>query len=204
MPAESIFTVVDLIGVFVGALTGALVARRYRYDVAGHWGLALVSGLGGGMIRDVLIQDGAPRALVDPLYLPMVLIAAACSVFFGRRVDQLKGPILVADAIALGDFAVAGCLRSIDAGLGAWPVVLLGVITAVGGGVIRDMMIGRPPAIFQQGTLYATAALAASIAVVILHALGSPRVVTFAVGLAVGALLRLGSERYNWRLWVPG
>ncbi|HEU5434098.1 MAG TPA: TRIC cation channel family protein [Thermomicrobiales bacterium] len=203
MPAETIFTAVDLIGVFVGALTGALVARRFRYDVAGHWGLALVSGLGGGMIRDVLIQDGAPRALVDPLYLPTVLVAAACSVFFGRRVDQLKGPILVADAIALGDFAVAGCLRSIDAGLGVWPVVLLGVITAVGGGVIRDMLTGQPPVIFQESTLYATAALAASIAVVVTHALGAPRPLTFVVGLGVGVLLRLGSVRYNWRLWVP-
>lgn len=82
-------------------------------------------------------------------------------------------------------------------------VNLIGAITAVDGGVIRDMMTGQPPVIFQQGTLFATAALAASIAVVIAYALGTPRLVTFAVGLAIGVLLRLGSERSNWRLWVP-
>src|SRR5690606_15814446 len=121
------FDLVDLFGVFVGGITGALVARRFSYDITGIWALALVSGLGGGMIRDVLLQAGPPLALVEPSYLPTVLAVAIVGAFFGGRIVSLRGTILVADAVAISGFAVAGTLRTFDTGFDAWPAVLLGV-----------------------------------------------------------------------------
>lgn len=203
MDGLSIFTAVDLIGVFIGALTGALVGRRYRYDIMGYWTLALVSGLGGGIIRDVLLQEGPPLALVEAEYLPTVAVATIVAMTFGPRIDQLKKTITVLDAFAIANFAVAGSLRTLDAGLGPWPVVLLGVITAVGGGVIREMMLGQPPTIFRKSELYALAAMGACITVLLLRWSGSPREVTVVIGIGVGTFLRLGSLRWGWMSWEP-
>lgn len=197
------FDVVDLLGVFVGGITGTLVARRYKFDITGMWALALVSGLGGGMIRDVLLQAGPPLALVEPRYLPTVLVATIIGAIFGPRVESLRRTILVADAIALSGFAVAGTLRAVDTGLGPWPAVLLGVITAVGGGLIRDVMTGVTPEIFRRGELYAFAALGTSLAIVLLRELDVTRGVIIVVGMAVGITLRLGSFRWGWTSWAP-
>lgn len=203
MGSAAWFDLVDLVGVFVGSLVGALVARRFGYDIAGLWGLALVSGLGGGIIRDVMLQDGPPLALVEPRYLPTVLVATVVGAVFGSRVDALRRTILTADAIAIAGFAVAGTLRTVDAGLGSWPAVLLGVITAVGGGLIRDILTGETPTIFRRGELYAFAAMGASVAVVLCRELDTPRGVTILVGIVIGVMLRLGSIRWGWTSWAP-
>jgi uncharacterized membrane protein YeiH len=198
-----IFDIVDLTSVFIGALTGALVARRLRYDFTGHWALALVSGLGGGLIRDVLLANGPPLALVEPAYLPVVLAAALVSALFGSRIKMLKNTILVVDAIAIANFAVAGSLRSLDMGLSVWPTILLGVITAVGGGVIREVLIGETPTVFRRSELYALAALGTCVLVVLMREFDSPRGLTVAVCMAFGTFLRLGSVRWGWMSWQP-
>jgi uncharacterized membrane protein YeiH len=201
--ATTWFDVIDLLGVFIGGLTGALVGRRLKYDITGIWALALVSGLGGGMIRDVLLQAGPPLALVEPRYLPTVLAAAGVAALFGPRVELLKRTILVADAFAISVFAVAGTLRTFDTGFNAWPAVLLGVITAVGGGMTRDVMTGVTPEIFRRGELYAFAALGTSLVVVAMRELDVARVVIFVVAITVGVGLRLGSFRFGWTSWAP-
>lgn len=198
-----IFELVDLTGVFIGALTGALVARRLRYDIMGHWALGLVSGLGGGIIRDVLLQDGPPLALVQPAYLPTVLAATLVSALFGSRLDRLRKTIVVVDAFAIAAFAVAGSLRALDVGLGFWPAMLLGVITAVGGGVIREVLVGETPTIFRRTELYALAALGTCLTVIVLWELGSPRELIVLVGIAFGTFLRLGSVHWGWMSWQP-
>lgn len=203
MDADGISYAVDLFGVFIDALTGALVARRYCYDIMGYWVLALVSGLGGGIIRDVSLESGPPLALVEPTYLPTVAVATLLGAFFGPKIGPLRKTTIVVDAIALGNFAVAGSLRSLDAGLGVWPVVLLGMVTAVGGGMIRDLLTGDTPLIFRRGELYALAALGACIVVVIVRELGVPREVTVVSGLTTGVGLRLASLRYGWMSWEP-
>ncbi|HEU0164134.1 MAG TPA: trimeric intracellular cation channel family protein [Thermomicrobiales bacterium] len=201
--SSTIFDFVDIFWVFVGALTGALVARRQQYDITGIFGIALASGLGGGLIRDTLLQDGPPLALVNHTYLPTVVVATVAGAFFGGRFDQLKRTILISDAVTLGFFAVAGCLRTFDAGLDAWPAVLLGVTTAVGGGALRDVLMGETPMIFRRGELYALAALIACFAVVICRDLDLPRTVVVTVGIGVGIVIRLGSVKYHWYSWVP-
>ncbi|MGI8485448.1 MAG: trimeric intracellular cation channel family protein, partial [Thermomicrobiales bacterium] len=201
--SDSIFIIFDLVGVFVGALTGALVAHRLRYDITGLWGIALVSGLGGGIIRDICLQNGPPLALIEPTYLPTVLAATVAGAFFGGHLDRLRKTILVTDAIALATFAVAGSLRTFDSGLHVWPAVLLGVITAVGGGIIRDILTGETPMIFRNGELYALAALGACLTVVLFRSFDSPRTLTVFSSMIVGITLRLGSVRFGWTSWVP-
>ncbi|MGN6033182.1 MAG: trimeric intracellular cation channel family protein [Thermomicrobiales bacterium] len=200
---QSIFSAIDLFGVFVGGVTGALVGRRLRYDITGLWGLALVSGLGGGLIRDTFLQDGPPLALIEPTYLPTVLVAALAVAVYGPRLGSLRRTITAADALALASFTVAGCLRSFDAGLGIWPAILLGVITAVGDGVIRDILTGDTPMVFRKGELYALAALGGCLVVVICRELGSPRTITSLAGMGTVLLLRFGSLRWGWTSWVP-
>lgn len=199
----SLFDFVDLFGVFVGAFSGALVARRHGYDITGLWGLALVAGLGGGIIRDLCLQVGPPLALTEPAYLPAVAVATLAGAFYGHRVDQTRVPIVVADSAALIGFAVAGSLRTINYDFGAWSTVLLGVVTAVGGGVIRDVLSGDTPMIFRRGELYAFAALGASLAMVLAEAGGASRGVMVVLGFAVGLALRFGSLRFGWTAWVP-
>lgn len=201
--ADTWFYAIDLIAVYIGGVVGTLVARRYKYDITGIWVLALVTGLGGGMIRDVLLQAGPPLALVEPRYLPTVVAATATGALFGPHLETLKRSILVADAFSISAFAVAGTLRTVDTGFGAWPAVLLGVITAVGGGLIRDVMTGATPMIFQRGELYAFAALGVSLTVVVLRELDVTRGVIIFAALALGVGLRLGSNRFGWRSWAP-
>lgn len=203
MAGLEIFELVDLTSVFIGALTGALVARRLRYDITGHWTLALVSGLGGGLIRDVLLASGPPLALVEPAYLPVVLLATIVSALFGSRIKKLKKTILVIDAISISNFAVAGSLRSLDVGLDIWPTILLGVITAVGGGVIREVLVGETPTVFRRSELYALAALGTCFAVVLMREMDVPRGFIVILGMAFGTFLRLGSVRWGWMSWQP-
>ena len=106
-----LFDAVDLLGVFVGAMTGALVARRHGFDITGYWTLALVSGLGGGIIRDLCLQNGPPLALTQPPYLPIVAVATLAGAIYGGRIDQSSGPIVMVDSVTLSSFAVSGSLR---------------------------------------------------------------------------------------------
>lgn len=200
---DTVFLAVDIFGIFVGALTGALVGLRFRYDIMGIWFLALVTGLGGGMIRDIMLPLGPPLALTNPFYLPTVMVSAAAVAIWGRHISGLKTTITVLDAIALGNFAVAGTLRAFDADLGAWSAILLGIMTAVGGGVIRDTMTGTTPAIFTRAELYGLAALGACLAVITMRYLGMPREVVVFVGVGTGVFLRLGSVRWGWMSWSP-
>src|ERR1700722_15793597 len=149
MHAPSLFSLVDFLGVIAGALGGALAARqneKYQYDVVGLFGLALVSALGGGITRDILIQRGPPLALVDIRYLYAGLLGAVLGLILGKRGGSLAERVLfIVDAAALVLFAVAGATRALDSGLVVLPALLLGCVTAVGGGSLRDVLSGRTP-----------------------------------------------------------
>lgn len=203
MDSNQIFETVDLLGVFVGAVTGALLGRRDRYDIMGLWFIALFSGLGGGIIRDVMINAGPPLALTEPPYLPTVAVATVAAALLGRQIGRAERTVTVLDAFSISAFAVAGCLRALDFGLGVWATVLLGVITAVGGGMLRDMMMGKTPIVFRQSELYGLAALGVCIVVLILREMDSPRELTVPIGIATGMFLRLGSIRWGWMSWEP-
>ena len=148
----------DLTGVFANALLGGAVARACGSTWSVSRALAIVSGLGGGIIRDTLLQRGTPVALTDYAYLTTALIGAVVAFavrFEGRGWDRLF-PFV--DALVLGCWAAAGAQKTFTVGLGWLPAVLLGAVTAVGGGAVRDVAVGKIPAVFGGNTLYATSA----------------------------------------------
>jgi uncharacterized membrane protein YeiH len=190
--------VLDLTGVFANALLGGAVARRKGFDPVGFAALAIVSGLGGGLIRDTLLQHGTPVALTNYAYLTTALIGAAVAFavrFEGRLWDRLF-PFV--DALALGCWAAAGAQKTLSFGLGWLPAILLGTVTAVGGGVVRDIAVGSVPTIFGGNTLYATCAVIASGTMVLLQLCGYPQTGLLA-STAVGAVLCLLAR---WRGWI--
>ena len=157
---------IDLVGVLFNAVLGAVIGRAARLDVVGLVVLAIMSGLGGGMIRDVMLQSGPPIAITDWRYITAALIGALIVMIVrveGRLWDRIYPPI---DALALGTWAAAGSLKTLEAGFGVLPALMLGTITAVGGGFVRDMVLRRIPGVLGGNTLYATAALAASLVAV--------------------------------------
>lgn len=198
VPVLGLFRVLDLSGVFANAMLGGVIARREKLDPVGFVVLAVLSGLGGGLIRDTLLQHGTPVALTDYAYL-LTAFAGAAVTFLIRVEGRLWNRVWpVLDALALGCWAAAGAEKTLGVGLGWLPAVLLGTITAVGGGAVRDVVIRRVPAVLGGNTLYATAAAASSGVLVILHAVGH-RGVGMLVALVVGAGLCLVAR---WRGWI--
>jgi uncharacterized membrane protein YeiH len=188
----------DLAGVLGNALLGGVIARRQTLDPVGFVVLAVLSGLGGGIIRDTLLQHGTPVALTDPAYLSTALVGAGLAFLVrveGRAWDRLWP---VVDALALGCWASVGAQKTLDVGLGWVPAVLLGTITAVGGGAVRDVVLRRVPGILGGNTLYATCAAAASCVQVLLATHGHTAAGSMAA-LAVGAALCLLAR---WRGWL--
>jgi uncharacterized membrane protein YeiH len=190
---------VDLAGVLGNAVLGGIAARSARLDLVGFVVLAILSGLGGGIIRDTLLQRGAPLALVDPVYLVLAVVGAAVAFVVPFTGRWSRRALTLIDALAVGCWAAVGAQKALAAGLGWLPAVLLGVTTAVGGGMVRDLFLLRVPAIFGGNTLYATSALVASVEMVVLTAIGLPAVGS-AVALLSGAALSLLAKRYGWVL----
>lgn len=198
----TVFSAVEFSGVAAGALAGALEARRcqtYHYDLIGVLGLAIVTALGGGISRDILVQKGPPLAFLDARYLLVALGAGVVALLFG----SIAGPrmlriIWVADAASLGLFSVAGVSRALNAGLPILAALILGLITAVGGGLLRDVLMGRTPRVFEQGEPYAIAALLAVLVFLGAEALGWDRSISTAAGALSGLVLKLLAARFQW------
>jgi uncharacterized membrane protein YeiH len=193
-----VFRALDLTGVFANAMLGGVIARREKLDPVGFVTLAVLSGLGGGLIRDTLLQHGTPIALTDYAYL-VTAFAGALLTFVVRVEGRLWNhgwPVI--DALALGCWAATGAQKTLDAGLGWLPALLLGTITAVGGGAVRDVVLRRVPAVLGGNTLYATCAVSASGVLVILYENGYPTAALLAA-LVVGAGLCLVAR---WRGWI--
>ncbi len=199
------FSVVDLVGVVAGAASGALAARRTEdVDVAGVVGLAFATGLGGGLLRDVLLQAGTPVALTNALYIPAVVLAAlAIALLAGEPGPRVVRPIRLLDALAVGAFAVAGALRAHDVDVTVPAQLLIGVVSGVGGAMLRDVLTATTPEIFRRGQLNAIAALVAAVVFVVLEAVGVPRSAAMAAGIAAGCGLRLAALRFDLRAPAP-
>lgn len=162
MPAPTdtpLFVALDLTGTFVFGLNGALTAvRATRLDVVGVIALGMITALGGGIMRDVLIGSIPPATFRDSRYLVFAAGGALIAFFLSRHLARLDMPIQVLDAVGLSVFAVIGASKALAFGLGIGPALLLGVITGVGGGTIRDLLILRIPSVLRID-LYAIPAL---------------------------------------------
>ncbi|MCU1472905.1 trimeric intracellular cation channel family protein [Amnibacterium sp.] len=198
MGLSEVFRVLDLIGVFANALLGGLIARQEKLDPIGFVVLAVLSGLGGGLIRDVLLQHGPPVALTDYSYLLTAFAGAAVSYLVRVRGRVWDWVWPVVDALALGTWAAAGAQKTLGVGLGWLAAVLLGTITAVGGGAVRDVVLRRIPGILGGNTLYATCAIVGSTVLVVLAELGYPT-----VGLVTSTIVGAGlCLLARWRGWI--
>ncbi len=200
---DKLFLIIDFLGVFVGALGGALGAvrdTRYKYDLVGVMGLAFAAALGGGITRDLILQQGPPLAFVDVRYLLAALAGAAVGLIFASRIGRnTERMIIVIDAAAIGLFAVAGSTRALETGLRRLPAFLLGGVTAVGGGCIRDVLSGRTPMIFERGELYAIAAAFSAAMFLVCDSLHFSRELSTTIGALCGFSLRLLALRYHWQ-----
>ena len=193
-------TWLDLLTIVVAALGGALFAARRGVTVTGVLLIAVAAGLGGGMIRDVLLDVGPPLAISDRAYLPAAAIAAICGMLFARWSGRLAWPMLLLDSLAIGLFAVVGVERTLSADYPPVSAVLIGVIAAIAGGIIRDLLAGDAPAIMQEGPWDASAALVGSVIMVVLVAgLDLPtRLVEWPIILLITTLAVI-SVKLGWR-----
>ncbi|MCW2677597.1 MAG: conserved rane protein of unknown function [Modestobacter sp.] len=191
--------VVDLAAIVVGALTGGLLAAREGFAVSGVLLLAVSGGLGGGLIRDVLLAEGPPVALTNPAYLPTVAVTAAVTFYFSGWLSRLTGLLVVLDALTLGFFTVIGAQRAQLAQLPSASVVFIGTVTAVGGAVIRDVLLAQRADIVQPGPYNAVAALLGAGALTVLAGpLHLPQLPVAALVIVLVAGLRVLSV---WRGW---
>lgn len=164
--AGALLVTLDMVGIFVFAISGGLVAVRKGLDIFGVLVLAWTTGLGGGFLRDVLIGAVPPAALADWRYLMVPVAAGLVTFYFHPALGRMERLVNVFDAAGLGLFCVTGALKALDFGLGPVPAALMGMLTGIGGGVARDLLAGRVPVVLRS-EIYATPALVgAAVAVV--------------------------------------
>lgn len=195
--AEILLVVLDLTGIFVFAISGGLVGVRKGLDVFGVLVLAGATGLGGGFLRDVLIGDVPPAALADWRYLAVPVAAGLVTFWFHPALGRMERTVTVFDAFGLGLFCVAGALKALDYGLGPLPAALMGALTAVGGGMLRDLLAGRVPVVLRS-ELYATPALVGAAVAVAGAASALP---TWTVAIPAATLATTWRLVSVWRGW---
>lgn len=198
MMFETATATLDWLGVTVFTVAGALVASRKEMDFVGFAVLGTVTGFGGGTLRDLLL--GLPVFWTqEPAYL-LACLLISCAVFFVAHIPQSRYRYLVRlDALGLALFTVAGAEKAMQAGASASVAVVMGVVTATFGGLLRDLLGGDSPAILSR-EIYASAAGAGAAAFVFLTTLGAPRESALGIGFLVALLLQAASLRFGWTL----
>ena len=188
---------VEMLATLTGALSGSMHAVKHSYDFFGVVCLACVTGLAGGIIRDVLLQDYGIYAFQRWELILLCIGVAIPAFFFCRLLEKLDLPMDILDTVSFALFAIIGASKSYAAGLGVLPCTILGTITAVGGGLMRDLLLVRPPKIFQSGTLYAVAAFIGALAFVVMKHFGILPGAAEWVGLAIILALRFASVFFH-------
>ena len=198
--APGVQQVLDTVGIFVFALSGGLLAVRKNLDIFGIAVLAEVTALGGGVFRDLIIGAVPPAAFQNMGYFFTPLVASLVVFFLHPEVQRINRTIQVLDAAGLGLFCVTGTAKAHDFGLGSVADIALGMATAVGGGVARDLLAHELPSLLRwDRALYAVPALVGSTVVAVLIALGRLDGVTGTLAALVAFVLRLLALRYDWR-----
>jgi len=196
---HTLFLLLDLIGTFAFAISGALAAKQRNLDLFGVVVIAFVVACGGGIVRDVCIGSVPPAGLSNWRYLAVAIIAALMAIVAYPQVMRLRHPVLFFDAIGLGLFAVSGAQKALAYGHNAEVAILLGMMTAVGGGTIRDMLFAQVPVILQR-EIYASAALLGASVQVACVQFGASTPWTPWVATLVCVSLRLMAIHFHWHL----
>lgn len=198
--SPSVQHTLDLIGIFVFAISGALLAVRKNFDVFGIAVLAEATALGGGLIRDVIIGAVPPAAFTDLGYFLTPLVAALLVIFLHPQVERIQSAVNVFDAAGLGLFCVTGTTKAYDYGLGLTASAALGLTTAVGGGVLRDVLANEVPSLLRwDRDLYAVPAIVGATLVVVCIRYDVLTPLASGVAAATAFVLRLLAMRFHWR-----
>jgi uncharacterized membrane protein YeiH len=193
---------IDLGATVLFSITGATVAIRRHYDVIGVFVLALACGLGGGLLRDGLfIQNGPPVAMRDASYLIAVLAGAVLGIVFFTHVEQrLSKPFLIIDALATGAYGVVGASKSFEAGLAVPACVFVGVVNAVGSGLIRDVLVREEPLLLLPGQFYTIASvLGVGGFALLVTVVGAPVFPSAITAIAITFVFRLLAIFFDWK-----
>jgi len=195
-PTATLLLVLDLAGTFAFAVNGALTAfRAVRLDIVGVVTLGMITALGGGIIRDVLLNDLPPATFRDWRYLTVAAAGGLVVSAFARHLDRLSRPIEVFDAVGLSVFAVTGASKAMEFGLGPAQAVILGTITGVGGGTLRDVLIREVPSVLRTG-LYAVPALIGAAITVVTILLGVYGLIAAIAAAGACFLIRLAGWHF--------
>ena len=190
----------DLVGIFVFGISGALLAVRKNFDVFGMATLAAATGLGGGLFRDIVIGAVPPAAFTDLGYFVMPMLATVFVFFLHPVVERINYAVNVFDAAGLGLFCVTGTLKAHEYGLGLPASAALGLATAAGGGMLRDVLANEVPSVLRwDRDMYAVPAIAGATAAALLIRFGALNATTMGAAALLGFLLRLLALRFGWR-----
>ncbi len=200
---SSLVLVLDLCGTFAFAVSGATAAVRRRLDIFGVLVVSFAASTFGGISRDLLIGATPPAAIQDWRYLAVAIAAGVITFFWSQLVERLRNPVRLLDAVGLAFFAVAGTEKALAFGLSPLMAALMGMLTGIGGGIARDVLVADVPVVLR-AELYAVAALVGAGIVVGGHLLGLPVVATAVAGGLACFALRLLALRRGWRLPVAG
>jgi uncharacterized membrane protein YeiH len=191
----TLILVLNFAGTFVFGLSGGLAAVRAKLDLFGVVVLAAVVGLAGGIIRDLLIGT-PPATFRDWRYLAAAAAAGLVCFFAGRLLERIEPSVMVFDAMGLGLFSVTGATKALQFGLGPVQAILLGTITSVGGGMLRDVLLGQVPTVLREG-LYAIPALLGAAVLVVAQEAGSTNPLFPVLGVVLCVGVRLVGFRFG-------
>lgn len=191
--------VLDLVGTFAFAISGATVGVRYRLDLFGVLVLSFAAAVSGGIFRDLLIGATPPAALVGWHYLGISCLAGLITFFRYESIEKLRNPVQIFDALGLALFAVTGASKALAFGLGPVSATLLGMLSGIGGGMMRDILVARTPVVLRSD-FYALAALAGASVIVIGHRFDLPDLPVLLVAASLCFGLRFAAIRLSWHL----
>lgn len=189
----------DLIGTFVFGLSGGMLAVRRQLDLFGVIVLATAAATAGGAIRDMALGEQPAAVLQNPSYLWVTFLSGLTAFFGHRLIERLNKPVMLLDAVGLGVFTVAGTQKALDFGLQPTAACLIGVLTAVGGGVVRDVLVTEVPRILRE-EIYAVAAMIGAALIILGDHLGWSPILVTSVGVGVTVAIRLLSVRFGLKI----
>lgn len=192
----------NLLAVGIGSLQGALFAAQFRdrrLDLLGVAIIGIATGFGGGVLRDLLLNE-VPRALLSNWYLPVATASALIGMLLQRIFTRIQPLITTLDALTIGIFGAIGTTAALAAGLPAIPAVFVGSVSAVGGSILRDLLLSVPIALMQVGSLYAVAALVGATSLVVLVGLGAPALVAAVACVVLTFVVRVLAVLFHWTL----
>lgn len=192
-------TILNFVGIAAGAASGAVVGIRKGFDLFGIAVMAVVAGVGGGILRDVLLDIDPPNSLQHWPNITITLVAAAFTTLFAQWVIKANQLVQVLDALGMGFFATSGAAIAVDAGASWTASAILGMLTAITGGILRDVLAREIPMVMGPDDLYATPAILGAITYVVIDYFG-PQWIGVLVGSLLATTLRLAAMYFHWRL----